>query len=46
MKIIEILNLNIEEVERVAADALNNVKGVAIAVSRSDLMKGSTPDTP
>jgi predicted AlkP superfamily pyrophosphatase or phosphodiesterase len=40
------LKLNIEEVEQAAAEGLMKVKGIAVAVTRSDLLKGNVQDTP
>ncbi|MGE5341147.1 MAG: alkaline phosphatase family protein [Candidatus Omnitrophota bacterium] len=46
MRTIDALNLNIEEVEHLAADALKKIKGVALAMTRSDLLKGHVPGIP
>lgn len=44
--LVEKLKLDIEEVERTAAEAVMQMDGIAFAVPRSDLLKGNVPDTP
>ena len=45
-RVVEKLKLDIMEVERVAAEAVMTVKGIALAVTRTEMLKGNGPDTP
>ncbi|MCU0287916.1 MAG: alkaline phosphatase family protein [Acidobacteria bacterium] len=44
--LVEKLGLDMAEVERISADAVMKINGIAYAVTRSDLLKGNVPDTP
>lgn len=45
-RVVEKLKLDMAEVERVAAEAVMTVKGIALAVTRTDMLRGNAPDTP
>lgn len=44
--LVEKLKLDMVEVEKVAADAVMTVNGIALAVTRTDMLKGNAPDMP
>lgn len=45
-RVVEKLKLDMAEVETIAAEAVMKINGIALAVTRSDLLRGNVPDTP